>query len=72
VNENRVVRRKFVSKRDEVTEDRRKLHNAELNDLYSLLNIVQVFQSRRMRQVGYVAHMWERTGAYRFLVGKPG
>ena len=49
VIENRVLRRVFGSKRDEVTEEWRKLHNEELSDLYSLPNIVRVVKSRRMR-----------------------
>jgi hypothetical protein len=49
----------------------RKLHNAELNDLYSSLNIVQVTKKRRMRWAGNVAHMGESRGVYRVLVGKP-
>ena len=61
--ENGVLRRIFGPKRDEVTEEWRKQQNEELNDLHYLLNIVWVFKSRRMRQVGNVAHMWERTGA---------
>jgi hypothetical protein len=48
----------------------RKLHNEELNDLYSLPNLVRVIKSRRMRWVGHVAHMGERRGVYRVLVGK--
>ena len=49
----------------------RKLRNEELSDLYSLLNIVRVVKSRRMRWVGHVAHMGERRGVHRVLVGKP-
>ena len=49
----------------------RKLHNEELNDLYSLPNIVQVVKSRRMRWAGHVAHMGEDRGVHRVLVGKP-
>ena len=48
----------------------RKLHNEELNDLYSSPNIVQVIKSRRMRWMGHVARMGERRGIYRVLVGK--
>jgi hypothetical protein len=55
--ENRVLRRIFGPKRDEVTGEWRKLHN-ELNGLYSLLNIVRVIKSRRMRWAGHVARMW--------------
>jgi hypothetical protein len=62
VFENRVLRRVFGPKRDEVTGEWRKLHNKELNDLYSLTNIVRVVKSRRMRRAGYVAHMGRREG----------
>ena len=57
VFENRVLRRVFGPKRDEVTGERIKLHNEELNDLYSLPNIVRVVKSRRMRWAGHVARM---------------
>ena len=60
VFENRVLRRIFVPKCDEVTREQRKLHNEELNDLYSSLNIVRVIKSRRMRWVGLVARVGER------------
>ena len=56
---------------DEVTEEWRKLHNEELNDLYSPPNIVLMIKSRRMRWAGYVTCMGERRGVYRVLVGKP-
>ena len=69
--ENRVLRRLFVPKRDEVTGEWRKLHNEKLNDLYSLPNIVRVVKSRRMRWAGHVARMGEHRGAQRLLVGKP-
>jgi len=59
-------------KRDEVTGDWRKLHNAELNDLYSSPNIVRVIKSRRMRWAGHVACVGKGRGVYRVLVGKPG
>jgi hypothetical protein len=49
----------------------RKLHNEELNDLYSLPNIVRVVKSRRIRWTGYVARMGEDRGVHRMLVGKP-
>jgi len=71
VFENRVLRRVFGSKRDEVTGEWRKLHNEELRDLYSLLNIVRVVKSRRMRWSGNVARMGEGRGVHRVLVGKP-
>jgi hypothetical protein len=61
----------FGPKRDEVTGDWRKLHNEELNNLYSLSNMVRVVKSRRMRWAGHVAHMGEGRGVHRGLVGKP-
>jgi len=57
VFENRVMRRVFGPKRDEVTEEWRKLHNEEVSDLYSLSNIVRVVKSRRMRWARHVARM---------------
>ena len=71
VFENKVLRRVFGPKRDEVTVEWRKLHNEELNDLYSLPNIVRVIKSRRMRWAGHVARMGEDRGVHRVLVGKP-
>ena len=60
VFENRVLRRIFGPKSDGVTGQWRKLHNVELNDLYSSSNIVRVIKSRRMRWAGHVARMGER------------
>ena len=71
VFENRVLRRAFGPKRDEVTGEWRKLHNEELSDLYSLPNIVRVVKSRRMRWAGHVACVGEGRGVHRVLVGKP-
>jgi hypothetical protein len=71
VFEKRVLRRVFGHKRDEVTEEWRKLHNEELSDLYSLPNIVRVVNSRRMRWAGHVARMGEGRVVHRVLVGKP-
>jgi hypothetical protein len=51
----RVLRRVFGPKRDEVTGDWRRLHNEELNGLYSPPNIVRVIKSRRMRWAGHMA-----------------
>ena len=67
--ENRVLKKIFGHKRDEVTGEWRKLHNEELTDLYSLPNIIQVIKLRRMRWAGLVAFMGR--GAYRVLVRKP-
>jgi hypothetical protein len=63
--------RVFGPKRDDVTGDWRKLHNEELNDLYSLPNTVRVVKSRRMKWGGHVARMVEDRGVDRALVGKP-
>jgi hypothetical protein len=71
VFENRVWRRVFGPKRDEMTGEWRKLHNEELNDLYSLPSIVRMVKSRRMRWAGHVARMGEDRGVHRVLVGKP-
>jgi hypothetical protein len=71
VFENRVLRRIFGLKRDEVTGEWRKLHNEELRDLYSLPNIIRIIKSRRMRCAGHVARMGKKRNAYRLLVGKP-
>jgi hypothetical protein len=70
VFENRVLRKIFGPKREE-DGSWRKLHNDELHDLYSSLNIVRVIKSRRMRWVGHVACMEEGRGDYRVLVGRP-
>jgi hypothetical protein len=71
VFENRVLRRVFGPKRDEVTGEWRKLFNEELNDLYSLPNIVRVVKSRRMRRAGHMARMGEDRDVHRVLLGKP-
>ena len=71
VYENRMLKIVFVPKRDEVTGEWRKLHNEELNDLYSLPNTVRVVKSRGMRWEGHVAHIGEDRGVQRVLVGKP-
>jgi len=69
VFENRVLRRIFGPKRDEVTGKWRKLHNEWLNYLYCSANIVRVSKSRRMRWAGHVARMGERRGVCWDLVG---
>jgi hypothetical protein len=57
VFENKVLRRIFGPKSDNVTGEWRRLHNGELCDLYSSPNVIQVINSRRMRWVGHVARM---------------
>jgi len=69
VFENRVLRRVFGPKRDEITGEWKKLHNEEFSDLYSLPNIVRVVKSRRMRWPGHVARMGQGRGLHRVLVG---
>jgi len=69
VFENRVLRRIFEPKRNELTGEWRKLHNEELNDLYCSLKIDQMMKSRRMRWVGHVARMCEKRGVYSVLEG---
>jgi hypothetical protein len=60
VFENRVLRRIFGLKRDEVTGEWRKLHNKELHDLYSSPSIIRIIKSRRMRWASHVAQMGRR------------
>jgi len=71
VFENRVLRRVFGPKRDEVTGEWRKLHNEDFKDLYFLPNIVRVVKTRRMRWAGHVARMGVGRVVHRVLVGKP-
>jgi hypothetical protein len=65
VFENRVLRRVFGPKRDEVTGEWRKLHNEKLHDLYTSPIIIRIIKSRRMRWAGHVARMGEKRNAYR-------
>jgi hypothetical protein len=71
VFENKVLRRIFGPKRDEVTGERRRLHKKELCVLYSSPDIIWVIKPRRLRWAAHVARMGERRGACRALVGKP-
>jgi hypothetical protein len=71
VFENRVLRRIFGPKRDEVTGEWRKLHNEDLHDLYSSPSIIRIIKARRMRWAGHATRMGEKRNAYRLLVGKP-
>ncbi|KAJ4436783.1 hypothetical protein ANN_16915 [Periplaneta americana] len=71
VFENKVLRKIFGAKRDEVTGEWRKLHNTELHALYSSPDIIRNIKSRRLRWAGHVARMGESRNAYRMLVGRP-
>ncbi|KAJ4445576.1 hypothetical protein ANN_12257 [Periplaneta americana] len=71
VFENEVLRKIFGAKRDEVTGEWRKLHNAELHALYSSPDIIRNIKSRRLRWAGHVARMGESRNVYRVLVGRP-
>jgi hypothetical protein len=62
--ENRVLRRIFGPKRDEVTDEWRKLHNEDLHDLYSSPSIIRIIKSRRMRWADHVARMGKKRIAY--------
>jgi hypothetical protein len=69
--ENRVLRRVFGRKRDQVMGEWRKLHDKELHDLYPSLSIIRIIKSRRMGWASHVARMGEKRNAYILLVGKP-
>ena len=71
VFENRVMRRIFGPRRDEVTGEWRNLQNEELNDPYCSPNVVRVIKSRRMKWAGHVARVGEMRGAYRACMRKP-
>jgi hypothetical protein len=70
VFENRVLRRVFGPKRDEVTGEWRKLHNEELRDFYSSPSIIRIIKTR-IRWSPHVARIGEKRNAYRLLVEKP-
>jgi hypothetical protein len=71
VFENKVLRRIFGPKRDEVTGEWGKLYNGELHNLYSSPDIIWQIKSGSMRWEGHVAHMGEGRNAFRVLVGMP-
>jgi hypothetical protein len=71
VFENKVLRRIFGRKRNEVAGEWRKLHNEALRDLYSSPSIIRITKSRRIRWAGHVVRMGEKRNAYRLLAGKP-
>jgi hypothetical protein len=71
VFENRVLRRIFGPKRDQVIGEWRKLHNEELHILYSSQNIIRQIKSRKLRWVEHVARMGEERNVYKILMGKP-
>jgi hypothetical protein len=70
VFQNRVLRRIYGPKRDEVTGERRKLHNGELHNLYSSPDVIRQIKSRRMKLAGHVACIGEGRKVYGVLVGK--
>ena len=69
--ENKILRKIFMAKRDEITGEWRKLHNAELHALYSSPNIIRNLKSRGLRWAGHVPRMEQFRNAYRVLVVKP-
>jgi hypothetical protein len=71
VFENKVLRRIFEPRRNEVTGEWRRLHNKELYALYSSTNIIWMIKSRRLRWARHITRMGESRGAYSVLVGKP-
>jgi hypothetical protein len=71
VFENRVIRRIFGPRRDEVTRKWRKLHSEELHNLYLSPDIIRQIKSRRMRGAGHVARMGKERKLYEVLVGMP-
>jgi hypothetical protein len=71
VFKNKVLRRIFEPKRDEVTGEWRKMHNEELHDSYFSPSIIRMIMSRMMTWAGHIARMGEKRNAYRLLVRKP-
>jgi hypothetical protein len=72
VFENRLLKRIFGPKGDEIVGNWRKLHNTELHNLYTSPSIIRMIKSRRMRRAGNVSRTGEKRNTYRILVGKPG
>jgi hypothetical protein len=70
VFENRVLRRIFGPKREEVAGDWRRLHNEELHNLHASPNVIRVIKSKRMSWTGHVARMEEMRNAFKILIGK--
>jgi hypothetical protein len=70
VIENRMLRKIFGGKRDEVLGGWRRLHNEEFHNLYTLQNVVRVIRSRRMRQAGHVACIEVMRNLYKISIGK--
>jgi hypothetical protein len=71
MSENRVLRRSFGPKWNEVTGGWRKLHSEELHDLYSSPSIITIIKTKSLSWAGHVTRMREKRNAYRLLVGKP-
>jgi hypothetical protein len=71
VFENRLLRKIFGPKRDEVIGGWTRLHNEDLHNFYCSPSIIRIIKSRGMRWTGHVARMGEKRNAYRILVGKP-
>jgi hypothetical protein len=71
VSENRVLRKTYRPKREEVVGSLRRLHNEELHNLHASLNIIRVIKSTSMRLMKHVASMGDMTNAYKILAGKP-
>jgi hypothetical protein len=72
VFENRVLRRIYGPKKNEVTGGWRKLHNEKIHNLYSPPSIIRMVKSRRLKWAGQVARMGEKRNSYNILVGKAG
>jgi hypothetical protein len=70
VSENRLLRRTFVTDREDLERGWRRLHNEELHNSYASSNIVRVITSRRMRWAEHVARVGEMRSAYKILFGK--